>query len=350
MTMKKIYMVASIVAFLLLFSSWIWWGNTALELNEYEMISNRIPEAFSGFRIAQISDLHNAQFGEGNEGLLSLLAQTDPDIIVITGDLIDSRHTDIEIALEFCESAIEIAPVYYVTGNHEARVTEYEDLKKGLEKNNISMGMMYRNGIKYKLVREWESNDAPIVGWMPWPDMDLNRLMDWSYALDDTQGERTISYRSDGTIDTVVLTRTAADSNGFDVDVTYTTTLQVMPASQDEIRTMIDAQNTNAWQAFSWEEDQKANKALDVPLINTTSNPISTTAEALALAENECTVEYTQVKIYRDEAAGIWKIEYQIFYGYQGYQYVYLNDDGITVMISGAGSKVEEWQANYPGP
>ena len=137
MTMKKTYMVASIVVFFLLFSSWIWWGNTALEVNEYEMISNRIPEAFSGFRIAQISDLHNAQFGERNEGLLSLLAQADPDIIVITGDLIDSRHTDIEIALEFCESAIEIAPVYYVTGNHEARVTEYEDLKNGLEENGI---------------------------------------------------------------------------------------------------------------------------------------------------------------------------------------------------------------------
>ena len=137
MTMKKTYMVASIVVFFLLFSSWIWWGNTALEVNEYEMISNRIPEAFSGFRIAQISDLHNAQFGERNEGLLSLLSQADPNIIVITGDLIDSRHTDIEIALEFCESAIEIAPVYYVTGNHEARVTEYEDLKNGLEENGI---------------------------------------------------------------------------------------------------------------------------------------------------------------------------------------------------------------------
>lgn len=80
------------------------------------------------------------------------------------------------------------------------------------------------------------------------------------------------------------------------------------------------------------------------------SKPISTTAEALALAENERTVEYTQMKIYRDEAAGIWKIEYQIFYGYQGYQYVYLNDDGITIMVSGSGSKVEEWQAEYPGP
>lgn len=137
MTMKKTYMVASIVVFFLPFSSWIWWGNTALEVNEYEMISNQIPEAFSGFRIAQISDLHNVQFGEGNEGLLSLLAQADPDIIVITGDLIDSRHTDIEIALEFCESAIEIAPVYYVTGNHEARVAEFENLKNGLEENGI---------------------------------------------------------------------------------------------------------------------------------------------------------------------------------------------------------------------
>ena len=87
-----------------------------------------------------------------------------------------------------------------------------------------------------------------------------------------------------------------------------------------------------------------------LPLQTLRQNPISTSAEAMALAENERTVEYTQVKIYRDEAAGIWKIEYQIMYGYQGYQYVYLNDDGITVMVSGAGSKVEEWQTDYPGP
>ena len=215
---------------------------------------------------------------------------------------------------------------------------------------NLIMGMMYKDGIKYKLVREWESNDAPIVGWMPWPDMDMNRLMDWRFALDDTQGDKTISHRSDGTIDTVVLTNTEKDANGFDVDVTYTTTLQVMPTSREEIRKVIDEQNTNAWQSFSWEEDQKAQKPQEVAFVNSAPSPITTAADALALAEKECTVDYTQVKVYRDEAAGIWKIEYQIFYGYQGYQYVYLNDDGITVMISGAGSKVEQWQADYPGP
>ena len=216
--------------------------------------------------------------------------------------------------------------------------------------DNIIMGMMYKDGIKYKLVREWESNDAPIVGWMPWPDMDLNRVTGWRYVFETTQGQKDISRSSDGSIETVVLTSTEKDANGFDLDVTYTTTLQVMPTSRDEIRKMIDAQNTNAWQAFSWEEDQKIQKPQAVTFVNTAPSPITNATDALALAEKECTVDYTQVKVYRDEAAGIWKIEYQIFYGYQGYQYVYLNDDGITVMISGAGSKVEEWQADYPGP
>lgn len=218
------------------------------------------------------------------------------------------------------------------------------------DEDNITHGMMYKDGIKYKLVREWESDDAPIVGWMPWPDMDMNRMTEWRYVLETNQGQRDISRRSDGTIDTVVLTRTEKDANGFDLDITYTTTLQMMPATQKEIEKMLDGQNTNVWQTFSWEEDQKTFTPRDVTFSNTVSNPISTSAEALALAENERTVEHNQVKIYRDEAAGIWKIEYQIMYGYQGYEYIYLNDDGITVMVSGAGSKVEQWQADYPGP
>ena len=216
--------------------------------------------------------------------------------------------------------------------------------------DNIIMGMMYRDGIKYTLVREWESNDAPIVGWMPWPDMDLDRVTGWTYTLEADPGEKNITHRSDGSVDTVVLTSTENNANGLDLRVTYTTTLQVMPTSQEDIRKMIDEQNTNAWQDFSWEEDQKINTPRDVAFVNTSPNPISTAAEALALAEKERTVEYTQVKIYRDEAAGIWKIEYQIMYGYQGYEYIYLNDDGITVMVSGSGSKVEQWQADYPGP
>ena len=132
---------------------WTLWGNTALEVNEYEVVSDRIPQGFEGFRIAQVSDLHNAEFGEGNEKLIQLLSQTDPDIIVLTGDLIDSRHTDIEIALDFARQAVKIAPVYYVSGNHESRVREYEDLKMGL----AEAGVVILENQNVQITREGES-------------------------------------------------------------------------------------------------------------------------------------------------------------------------------------------------
>ena len=149
---KKIVLIVFVLVILCI-AIWTLWGNTALEVNEYEIVSDRIPEAFSGFRIAQVSDLHNAEFGEGNEKLIELLSQTDPDMIVITGDLIDSRHTDIEIALEFARHAIKLAPVYYVSGNHEARVREYEDLKMGL----AEAGVIVLEDHKVQITREGAS-------------------------------------------------------------------------------------------------------------------------------------------------------------------------------------------------
>lgn len=127
---KRLFLIALLVVVCL--GIWVLWGNAALEVNEFEVESERIPGSLDGFRIAQISDLHNAEFGEGNAKLLELLVRSEPDIIVITGDMIDSRHTDVGIALDFARQAVKIAPVYYVPGNHESRVVEYEALKTGL--------------------------------------------------------------------------------------------------------------------------------------------------------------------------------------------------------------------------
>ena len=154
---KKTVLIVSVLIILCL-GIWTLWGNTALEVNEYEIVSDRIPGAFSGFRIAQVSDLHNAEFGEGNEDLIAMLSQTDPDVIVITGDLIDSRQTDIEIALEFARQAIKIAPIYYVTGNHEARVPEYENLKMGLEEAGV---IVLEN---HKVILEQEGESITLIG------------------------------------------------------------------------------------------------------------------------------------------------------------------------------------------
>lgn len=116
---------------------WIGWGNTALELNAYYISSSRLPQKFDGYRIAQVSDLHNAEMGSGNEKLLTMLRQAQPDIIAITGDLIDSRSTDTQVALEFIQAAVKIAPCYYVTGNHEARVSAYAQLKAAMENAGV---------------------------------------------------------------------------------------------------------------------------------------------------------------------------------------------------------------------
>lgn len=148
--MKK----SKLVAVLLLIGLGIWtlWGNTALEVTEYEIVSDRIPHSFDGFTIAQISDLHNAEIGEGNARLIDRLSRTEPDMIVITGDLIDSRETDVEIAHGFVRQAMTLAPVYYVSGNHEARVREYEDLKMGL----AEAGAVVLENQKVQIVRDGE--------------------------------------------------------------------------------------------------------------------------------------------------------------------------------------------------
>lgn len=129
---RKRNIILSVVLCVIL-AVWTVWGNTALMVNTVAISSSRIPAAFSGFRIAQVSDLHNAEFGKNNEELLKLLSESRPDIIVITGDLIDAQRTDVGIALCFAQESVKIAPTYYVTGNHEAASLQYDTLKAGLE-------------------------------------------------------------------------------------------------------------------------------------------------------------------------------------------------------------------------
>ena len=138
---------------LVVISGWIVLGNTNLEITEYYVTSARIPDSFDCFEIAQISDLHNAEFGDENKDLLVLLSQIKPDVIALTGDLIDSRQTDIEIALDFAGKAVQIAPVYYVSGTHEARVSEYEQLKTGL----TDLGVTVLENQKVQITKDGES-------------------------------------------------------------------------------------------------------------------------------------------------------------------------------------------------
>ncbi len=110
------------------------WGNTALVTADVLVCSNGIPEAFDAYKIVQISDLHDAQIGENNEKLIAMTAETEPDCIVLTGDFVDSSRFHPELSLSVAESLVKIAPVYYVSGNHEAILpdADYQALTDGL--------------------------------------------------------------------------------------------------------------------------------------------------------------------------------------------------------------------------
>lgn len=135
----SIILTAALLALIAAAVIWTIWGNTALTLTRISAESDKIPQEFDGFKIAHISDLHDAELGEDNAALIALIADEKPDIIAITGDLIDSNRTDIDRALRFASRAAELAPVYYVTGNHEGALMDYWKLKEGLETLGVTV-------------------------------------------------------------------------------------------------------------------------------------------------------------------------------------------------------------------
>lgn len=135
---RRILLILAVVLIVLVL--WMIWGNTTVQTTVYQIHDARLPEGFEGYRIAQISDLHNAEFGTDNKKVLSILQKEQPDIIVMTGDLVDSNHTNVDIAVDFARRAVEIAPCYYVTGNHEAWLGEpYAALEQGLKACGVTV-------------------------------------------------------------------------------------------------------------------------------------------------------------------------------------------------------------------
>lgn len=125
---KKLILVMSAFVFIFLF---LRYQNKHLVVTCYNYTKNFANTSLADYRIVQISDLHNTTFGKNNKRLLEKISALNPDIIVITGDIIDSNHTNIDVAITFAKNALKICPVYYVNGNHEVWLSS--DKKTELE-------------------------------------------------------------------------------------------------------------------------------------------------------------------------------------------------------------------------
>ena len=98
--LKKIIAVI-VLALMLCLTAFTLWGNIALEVTLITVQSENLPKSFDGFKIAHVSDLHNAEFGKDNVKLLEKIKSQNPDIIAITGDLVDSRRTKLVLSTTY---------------------------------------------------------------------------------------------------------------------------------------------------------------------------------------------------------------------------------------------------------
>ena len=105
----------------LLAAGFLLWGNCSLQTTETALVSPALPPAFDGLRIVELADLHGRVCGRGSRRLLAAVRRAEPDLICIDGDLFD-EHTDLAMLPPLLRGLCAIAPVYYVTGNHEWRV------------------------------------------------------------------------------------------------------------------------------------------------------------------------------------------------------------------------------------
>lgn len=156
---KKILLLSVAAVLLAALTLWIVLDDFRVQTTEYTVTMTQLPASFEGLRIAQVSDLHNSKLGDLEGPLLKQLRDAAPDLIVLTGDLADFYRTDIDRALTFVREAAEIAPTYYITGNHEARLKteEQEQLFQGLTDAGVTIlrneaATVDRNGASITLV------------------------------------------------------------------------------------------------------------------------------------------------------------------------------------------------------
>lgn len=152
--MIKKRIVLSIVFIILMVYPYI--GNNMLVINKLQVTSDRIPNGFNGYKIVHLSDLHNKYFGKNQNKLVEKIKKLKPDLIVITGDIVDSRRYNEEPSIKLIEEIKGIAPIYYVPGNHEIRSGKLEEFQKKLQQQGA---MVLRNQSKSII----KNNDKIII-------------------------------------------------------------------------------------------------------------------------------------------------------------------------------------------
>lgn len=128
-------MMEIIIAIAMITGAFCYYQNNKISITKLKVKSN----VNKRVRIAQISDLHSKEFGKNNNTLYKVIIEQEPDIIVATGDLIDSNMKRINEIIEFCSRLNKKVPIYYILGNNEMRCSRVNEIVEKLKQKNINV-------------------------------------------------------------------------------------------------------------------------------------------------------------------------------------------------------------------
>ncbi len=138
-TRKILLPIIIVLTFVFAIDLYLAWENKTIVTTKIEVVSDKVPESFSDYKIVHISDLHNTEFGFRNRRLIEKIEKAKPDIIVMTGDMVDMYRPRINVAVSLGENLCKIAPTYFVTGNHDVKAVGREELLDGFKDAGVTV-------------------------------------------------------------------------------------------------------------------------------------------------------------------------------------------------------------------
>lgn len=147
---KSKWKILCIIGILLTFS---YCENNWIGISNYNLYYDNLPKSFDNYSIVHISDLHSKVFGKKNKVLIEKIKKEKPDIIVITGDIIDRRRYNDKSSIEFLKEAVKIAPVYFSTGNHEIWSGKFSELENSMK--SIGVKVLRNENVKIDKGKEY---------------------------------------------------------------------------------------------------------------------------------------------------------------------------------------------------
>lgn len=138
-------------------AGFFYYENNGISTTNYEVDSG----IGKDIKVVHLSDLHGKEYGKNNKNLKKLILKDNPDLVVATGDMIDSNLKNMEGIINFLSDLNKSTKVIFISGNNEQRSPKvnfiFESLKsKGVIVLKNEIITLNLNGIKVNILGMFE--------------------------------------------------------------------------------------------------------------------------------------------------------------------------------------------------